>query len=142
MPARRQGRPRHTWNAEEGRRPCSYDGEHCSQYLQVCHSPNFTNYSQIFITTQKSPKNKSCSKSKVLQLCFYNHLLIRSTFLNANLKSKREYLKNHAFSIYFKFHKTTLKTPKTNFVQLDKLYIFALRLNPKMYFNFELGFSR
>jgi len=33
-----------------------------------------------------------------------------------------------------------LKTPKTNFVQLDKLYIFALRLNPKMYFDLELGF--
>ena len=51
------------------------------------------------------------------------------------------HLKNYAFSNYFKFHKTTLKTPKTNFVQLDKLHIFALRLNPKIYFEFELGFS-
>jgi len=33
-----------------------------------------------------------------------------------------------------------LKTPKTNFVQLNKLYIFALRLNPKMCFDFEMGF--
>jgi len=50
------------------------------------------------------------------------------------------HLKNHAFSNYFKFHKTTLKTPKTNFVQLDKLYTFAFRLNPKMCLDFELGF--
>ena len=28
----------------------------------------------------KISKNKSCSKFKVLQLCFYNHSLIRSTF--------------------------------------------------------------
>ena len=48
---------------------------------------------------------------------------------------------NLAFSNYFKFFKTTLKTPKTNFVQLNKLYIFDLRLNPKMYFVFEIGFS-
>jgi len=33
-----------------------------------------------------------------------------------------------------------LKTPKTNFVQLDKLYTFALRPNPKMCFDFEMGF--
>ena len=49
---------------------------------------------------------------------------------------------NYAFSNYFKFYKTTLKTPKTNFVQLDKLYTFALRLKPKMYLDFEMGFSR
>ena len=36
----------------------------------------------------KISKNKSCSKSKVLQLCFYNHTQIRSTFWNANLNSK------------------------------------------------------
>ena len=35
--------------------------------------PNFHNNSKI-------SKNKSCSKFKVLQLCFYNHSLIRSTF--------------------------------------------------------------
>ena len=58
------------WNAEEGRRRCSSSGEHCSSKLQNCHSPNFTNYSQIFITTQKSPKIKVVPKSKVLQLCF------------------------------------------------------------------------
>ena len=51
------------------------------------------------------------------------------------------HLKNFTFSNYFKFFKTTLKTLKTNFVQLDKLYIFSLRLNPKMYFDLELGFS-
>jgi len=58
------------------------------------------------------------------------------------LNSKREYLKNHAFSNYFKFCKTTLKTPKTNFAQLDKLYTFAIRRNPKMCLDFEMGFSR
>jgi len=56
------------------------------------------------------------------------------------LNSEREYLKNHAFSNYFKFFETTLKTLKTNFVPLNKLYTFALRLNPKMYFDLELGF--
>ena len=35
--------------------------------------PNFHNNSKI-------SKNKSCSKFKVLQLCFYNHSLIRSSF--------------------------------------------------------------
>jgi len=35
--------------------------------------PNLCNNSKI-------SKNKSCSKSKVLQLCFYNHPLIWSTF--------------------------------------------------------------
>ena len=38
------------------------------------------NYSQIYVTTQKSSKIKSCSKFKVLQLCFYNHTQILSTF--------------------------------------------------------------
>ena len=52
------------------------------------------------------------------------------------------HLKNYAFSNYFNFYKTTLKTPKTNFVQLDKLYTFALRLNPKICLDFEMGFSR
>jgi len=50
------------------------------------------------------------------------------------------HLKNFAFSNYFKFFITTLKTPKTNFVHLDKLYTFALRLNPKMCLDFEMGF--
>jgi len=61
--------------------------------------------------------------------------------LKCKFELKREYLKNHAFSNYFKFYKTTLKTPKTNFLQLYKLYTFAFRLHPKMYFDFELGFS-
>jgi len=58
------------------------------------------------------------------------------------LNSKRGHLKNYAFSNYFNFYKTTLKTPKTNFVQLDKLYTFAFRPNPKMCLDFEMGFSR
>ena len=60
--------------------------------------------------------------------------------MKCKFELKREYLKNHAFSNYFKFYKTTLKTPKTNFLQLDKLYTFAFRLHPKLYFDFELGF--
>ena len=47
--------------------------------------PNLCNNSKI-------SKNKSCSKFKVLQLCFYNHTQIRSTFLNANLNSKGDTL--------------------------------------------------
>ena len=58
----------------EGRRRCSYGGEHCSQYLQVCHSPKFTNYSQIFITTQKSPKTKVVQNQK-----FYNFSFITNS---------------------------------------------------------------
>jgi len=56
------------------------------------------------------------------------------------LNSKGDTLRIYAFSNYFKFYKATLKTPKTNFVQLDKLYNFSLRLNPKMCFNFEMDF--
>jgi len=57
------------------------------------------------------------------------------------LNSKREHLKNLAFSNYFKFFITTLKSPKTNCVQLNKLYTFAFRLNPKIYLDFEMGFQ-
>ena len=64
----------------------------------------------------KISKNKSCSKFKVLQLLFYNHSLIRSTFWNASLNSKGDISRIYAFSNYFKFYITTLKTPKTNFV--------------------------
>ena len=53
---------------------------------------------------------------------------------------KGDILRIYAFSIYFKFYKTTLKTPKINFVHLDKLYTFAFSLNPKMFLDFELGF--
>ena len=56
---------------KKARRQCSLDGEHCSQYLQDCHSPKFTNYSQIFITTQKSPKTKVVQNQK-----FYNFTFI------------------------------------------------------------------
>jgi len=57
------------------------------------------------------------------------------------LKSKGDTLRIYAFSNYFKFYKTTLKTPKTNFVHLDKLYTFAFRLNPKIFLDYEMGFS-
>ena len=63
-----------------------------------------------------------------------------SRFWNASLKSKGDTLRIYPFSNYFKIYKTTLKTPKTNFVQNDKLYTFTFRLNPKMYLDFELGF--
>ena len=58
------------WNAEEGRRRCSSSGEHCSSKLQNCHSPNFTNYSQIFIITQKSPKTKVVPNQKFYNFAF------------------------------------------------------------------------
>ena len=88
----------------------------------------------------KISKNKSCSKFKVLQLCFNNHTLIRSTFWNASLKSKGDTLRIYPFSNYFNFFITTLKTLKTNFVHIDKLYTFPYKLNPKMCLHFELGF--
>ena len=69
-PARSQGRHARAWNAEDGRRPCSFGGEHCSQNLQVCHSSKFTNYSQIFITTQKSPKTKVVQNQKFYNFAF------------------------------------------------------------------------
>ena len=48
----------------------------------------------------------------------------------------------YPFSNYFKFYITTFKTPKTNFVHLEKLYTFSFGLNPKMCLDFELGFPR
>ena len=79
----------------------------------------------------KISKNKSCSKLKVLQLCFNNNTQIMSTFWNTSLKSKGNTLRIYPFLNYFKFYMTTLKTPKTNFVHIDKLYTFPFRLNPK-----------
>ena len=96
--------------------------------------PNLHNNSKI-------SKNKSCSKFKVLQLCFYNHPLIRSTFWSANLNSKGDTLSTFRLFKLLQFFLNNLENSKTNFVQLNKLYIFALRLNPKMYFDLELGFS-
>ena len=87
----------------------------------------------------KISKNKSCSKFKVLQLCFNNHTQIMSTFNNISLKSKGDTLRIYPLSNYFKFY-ITLKTPKTNFVHIDKLYTFSFRLNPKICLDFELGF--
>ena len=88
----------------------------------------------------KISKNKSCSKFKVLQLCFNNHTQIMSTFWNASLKSKGYTLRIYPLSNYFKFFITTLKTLKTNFVHINKLYTCSFRLNPKMCLDFELGF--
>ena len=65
-----------------------------------------------------------------------------STFWNASLKSKGDTLRIYPFSNYFKFFITTLKTLKTNFVHIDKLYTFPFRLNPKMCLDLELGFPR
>ena len=87
----------------------------------------------------KISKNKSCSKFKVLQLCFNNHTQIMSTFKNASLKSKGDTLRIYPLSNYSKFY-ITLKTLKTNFVHIDKLYTFCFWLNPKMCLDFELGF--
>ena len=71
MPAQSQGRHTRAWNAEDGRRPCSKSGEHCSTKLQNCHSFSKPNYSQFFVTTQKSPKIKVVQNQK-----FYNFAFI------------------------------------------------------------------
>ena len=68
------------WKQTEDRRPCSFGGGHCSSKLQNCHSPKFPNYSQIFITTQKSPKTKVVQNLKFYNFAFYNQPLIQSTF--------------------------------------------------------------
>ena len=93
-----------------------------------------------FVWKLKISKNKSCSKFKVLQLCFNNHTQILSRFENASLKPKGDTLRIYPLSNYFKFYITTLKTLKINFVHIDKLYTFPFRLNPKMCLDFELGF--
>ena len=68
-----------------------------------------------FHNNSKISKNKSCWKSKVLQLCFRNLTQIRPTFWNELLNPKRGFLRNFAFLNNFKFYYTTWKTPKTNF---------------------------
>jgi len=88
----------------------------------------------------KISKNKSCSKFKVLQLRFNNHTQILSRFENASLKSKGDTLRIYPLLNYFKFYITTLKTLKTNFVHIEKLYTFTFRFNPKMCLDFELCF--
>ena len=93
-----------------------------------------------FCGNSKISKNKSCSKFKVLQLCFNNYTQILSIFENASLKSKGETLRIYPLSNYSKFYITTLKTLKTNFVHIDKLYTFPFMLNPKMCLDFELCF--
>ena len=65
-----------------------------------------------------------------------------SIFNNASLKSKGDTLRIYLLSNYFKFYITTLKTPKTNFVHIDKLYTYSFRHNPKLCLDFELGFSK
>ena len=59
------------WKQAEGRRRCSLGGEHCSQNLQNCPSFSNSNYSQICVTTQKSPKIKVVQNQK-----FYNFAFI------------------------------------------------------------------
>ena len=75
------------------RRQCSFGGEHCSHKLQKCHSPKIHKLLSNFHNNSKISKNKSCSKSKVLQLCFWNHIQIHSTFWNSNLNSKGDTFK-------------------------------------------------
>ena len=70
MPARSQGRPRRAWNAEEGPPAVTAARRHCSTNLQKCHPTKFPNYSQIFITTQKSPKTKVVQNQKFYNFAF------------------------------------------------------------------------
>ena len=56
---------------------------HCSHYLPNCHSLHFSNYSQICIVTQKSPKIKVVPNSK-----FYNFALITVPKFCLDLKMK------------------------------------------------------
>ena len=79
-PARRPDGHARDWKPTEARRQCSFGGGHCSLKLQKCHLPKIHKLLSNFHNNSKISKNKSCSKSKVLQLCFYNHLLIRSRF--------------------------------------------------------------
>ena len=64
------GRPRARLEANRSSPACSKSGEHCSSILQNCHSPKFTNYSQNFITTQKSPKTKVVQNQKFYNFAF------------------------------------------------------------------------
>ena len=70
VPMRRPDGHARDWKLTEARRRCSASGEHCSSKLQNCHSPNFTNYSQIFITTKKSPKTKVVQNQKLYNFSF------------------------------------------------------------------------
>ena len=119
-------------------------GESCllALFKQITELPlaQFLKLLSNLYGNSKISKNKSCSKFKVLQLCFNNHTQILSRFENASLKSKGDTLRIYPLSNYFKFYITTLKTLKTNFVHLDKLYTFPYKLNPKMCLHFELGF--
>ena len=54
------------------------DTVHSNYRNAIC--PKFKKLLSNFHNNSKISKNKSCSKSKVLQLCFYNHLLIQSRF--------------------------------------------------------------
>ena len=76
-------------------------------------------------------KNKSCSKFKVLQLCFINHTQIMSTFKNTSLKSKGDTLRIYPLSNYFKFCITTLKTLKPTLHTMTSSTVFLLGLTPK-----------
>ena len=69
--ARSQGRPQARLEARRSTPTVTAARGYCSTYLQNCHSPNFTNYSQIYLTTQKSPKTKVVQNPK-----FYNFSFI------------------------------------------------------------------
>jgi len=58
------------WNTVEDHRRRGVAYGYYSQYLLNCHSSNFSNYSQICMVTQKSPKIKVVPNSK-----FYNFAL-------------------------------------------------------------------
>ena len=70
-PARRQNSHDRAWNAEEG------NAGNVASAVDTVHSiyrnairPKFTNYSQIFITTQKSPKTKVVQNQKFYHFAF------------------------------------------------------------------------
>ena len=79
LPRQRNAKDGHArdWKQTEAHWRCSSSGEHCSSKLQNCHSPNFTNYSQIFITTQKSPKTKVVPNQKLFQIKSSTTLLLK-----------------------------------------------------------------
>ena len=92
------------------------------------------------MVTQNSPKIKVVPNSKFYNFALITILKFGLRFKNASLKSNGDTLRIYPFSNYFNFFITTLKTLKTNFVHIDKLYTFPFRLNPKMCLDFELGF--
>ena len=71
VPAQSRGRPQARLEASRSTPAVTAARGYCSTYLQNCHSPNFANYSQNYVITQKSPKTKVVQNSK-----FYNFAFI------------------------------------------------------------------